>query len=302
MVFKKCCITTRTKSRKSEPFSCGRRVRIFGFIREAESGHLSERASPRTLPEIESSLSLIRSILTIKEKGCAPKDAPNLKKASMDGRAFPVGNVLLFFCRTAGLLCLPCGKGFLVLLIAEAFQNRWIETSGQPLNDFIRVARVVYSFFLFVQRHLLFRSTHPVDTGFWNPKCEKSSPHPLEAGKITSRNAKIPARSALPAQTYPEPPSWADDRAAKQKAKSYKNNVITSKDEMPFCRRARRAEDFHFPLFFMSGRNPGASACPDLILPEWAGRKARQIVHVLIPSYPTDQNLTPPDTQDAFPE
>lgn len=87
----------------------------------------------------------------------------------------------------------------------------------------------------------------------------------------------------------PEPPSWADDRAAKQKAKSSKNNVITSKVKILFYRRARRAGKFHFPLFFMSGRNPGASACPDLILPEWAGRKARQIVHVLIPSYPTDQ-------------
>ena len=168
----------------------------------------------------------------------------------MDGRAFPVGNVLLFFCRTAGLLCLPCGKCFLVLLAVEAFQNRRIETSRQPLDDFVRVARVVYSFFLFVQRHLLFRSTHPVDTGSWNPKCGKSGPHPLEAGKITSRNAKIPARSALPARTGLEPPSWADDRAAKQKTKSSKNNVITLKIKISFCRRARRAGNFHFPHHF----------------------------------------------------
>ena len=202
----------------------------------------------------------------------------------MDGRAFPIGNVLIFFCQTAGLLCLPCGKCFLVLLVVEAFQNRRIETSSQPLDDFIRVARMVYSFFLFVQRHLLFRSTRPVNTGSWNPKCGKSGPHPLEAGKITSRNAKIPARSALPARTRPEPPFWADDRAAKQKAKSSKNNVITLKVKISFCRRARRAGNFHFPLFFMRGRNPGASACPDLILPEWAGRKARQIVRPLIPS------------------
>lgn len=199
----------------------------------------------------------------------------------MDGRAFPIGNVLIFFCQTAGLLCLPCGKCFLVLLVVEAFQNRRIETSSQPLDDFIRVARMVYSFFLFVQRHLLFRSTHPVNTGSWNPKCGKSGPHPLEAGKFTSRNAKIPARSALPARTRPEPPFWADDRAAKQKTKSSKNNVITSKAKISFCRRARRAEDFHFPLFFMSGLNQGASACPDLNLWEL---KARQIVHPLIPS------------------
>lgn len=108
----------------------------------------------------------------------------------MDGRAFPVGNALLFFCRTAGLLCLPCDKRFLVLLIVEAFQNRRIETSGQPLDDLIRVARVVYSFFLFVQRHLLFRSTHPVNTGSWNPKCGKSGPYPLEARKIYKQECK----------------------------------------------------------------------------------------------------------------
>ena len=118
----------------------------------------------------------------------------------MDGRAFPIGNVLLFFCQTAGL---PRGKCFLVFLIVEAFQNRRIKTSGQPLDDFVRITRMVYSFFLFVQRHLLFRSTHPVDTGSWNPKCGKAGPYPLEAGKITSRNAKIPARSALPARNRP---------------------------------------------------------------------------------------------------
>lgn len=167
----------------------------------------------------------------------------------MDARAFPVGNVLIFFCQTAGLLCLPCGKCFLIFFIVEAFQNRRIKTSGQPLDDFIRVARVVYSFFLFVQRHLLFWSTHPVNMGSWNPKCGKAGPHPLEAGKITSRNAKIPARSALPARMRPGPPSWADDRAAKQKAESSKSNVITSKVKISFCGRARRAGNFHFQLF-----------------------------------------------------
>ena len=45
--------------------------------------------------------------------------------------------------------------------------------------------------------------------------------------------------------------------------------------------RARRAGNFHFLLFFISGRNPGASACSDFNLWEL---KARQIVHPLIPS------------------
>ena len=164
----------------------------------------------------------------------------------MDVRAFPVGNVLLFFCRTAGLLCLPCGKCFLVLLIVEAFQNRRIETSGQPLDDFVRVARVVYSFFLFVQRHLLFRSTRSVNTGSWNPKCGKAGLIFWEPEKLQAGMQKYPPDPPF----RPEPPSWADDRAAKQKTKSSKNNVITSKTWIPFCKRARRAGNFHFPHHF----------------------------------------------------
>ena len=115
-------------------------------------------------------------------------------------RAFPGGNVLLFFCRTAGLFCLPCGKGSLVLLIAEAFQNRRIETSGQLLDDFVRVTRVVYRFFPFVQRHLLFRSTRPIDTESWNPKCGK-------AGLIFGNRKILQAGT----QKYPpDPPSRPD--------------------------------------------------------------------------------------------
>ena len=149
-----------------------------------------------------------------KKNGCAPKDAPNLKKLCMDVRAFPVGNVLIFFCQTAGLLCLPCGKCFLVFLIVEAFQNCRIKASGQPLDDFVRVARVVYSFFLFVQRHLLFRSTHPVDTGSWNPSVEKPAsilwkPENYKQEYKNTRPIRPSARMRL------EPPSRADHRAAK---------------------------------------------------------------------------------------
>ena len=78
-----------------------------------------------------------------------------------------------------------------------------------------------------------------------------------------------------------EPPSRADHRAAKRAEQLSENNDIAMKIKCFPDKRARRAEDFHFPLFFMSGRNPGASACPDLILPELAGRKAR--VYLKIP-------------------
>ena len=139
----------------------------------------------------------------------------------MDGRAFPVGNALLFFCRTVGLLCLPCGKCFLVLLIVEAFQNRRIETSGQPLDDLIRVARVVYSFFLFVQRHLLFRSTHPVNTGSWNPSVEKPAPILWKPEKLQAGMQKYP-----PDPPYPPGRAWNRPSGRMIRRQSKKRNLL----------------------------------------------------------------------------
>ena len=51
MVFKKCCITTRTKQWKSEPFLDRRRVRIFCFFRKAERRCFSNRCVSETLSE-----------------------------------------------------------------------------------------------------------------------------------------------------------------------------------------------------------------------------------------------------------
>ena len=89
--FKGCCSVYCFKTNRpsiTHPvrrnhFSC------FGFIRKTESGHLLERASPGTLPEIESSIDLIRSILTMKTKRVRPKDAPNLKKAVYGWQGVP---------------------------------------------------------------------------------------------------------------------------------------------------------------------------------------------------------------------
>ena len=83
-----------------------------------------------------------------------------------------------FLLPTAGLLCLPCDKCCLVLLIVEAFQTRWIKTSGQRLDDFVQAA------------NLLFRSTYSVDAGSWNPKCGKAGRHPLKDRKFTNKNRK----------------------------------------------------------------------------------------------------------------
>lgn len=54
---------------------------------------------------------------------------------------------------------LPGGEGPLAFLAVETFQNGRVEASGQTLDDFIGVDRSIDDFFLFVQVHLLFRST-----------------------------------------------------------------------------------------------------------------------------------------------
>ena len=199
----------------------------------------------------------------------------------MDVRAFPVGNVLLFFCRTAGLLCLPCGKCFLVLLIVEAFQNRRIETSGQPLDDFIRVARVVYSFFLFVQRHLLFRSTRSVNTGSWNPKCGKAGLIFWEPEKLQAGMQKYPPDPPYPPGCVWNRPSGRMIGRQSKKQNLLKITLLHQKLRCFFAGGRVGRKIFTSRSFFMSGRNPGASACPDFNLWEL---KARQIVHPLIPS------------------
>ena len=144
----------------------------------------------------------------------------------MDGRAFPIGNVLLFFCQTAGLLCLPCGKCFLVFLIIEAFQNRRIKTSSQPLDDFVRITRVIYSFFLLFNDTSCSGPHAQLIRDLGIPSMEKPVSILWKPEKFTSRNTKIPARSALSARMRPEPPSRADHRAAKRQMRLLKATIL----------------------------------------------------------------------------
>lgn len=80
----------------------------------------------------------------------------------MYGRAFPSGNVLFFFGDGPGLFCLPGGESPLAFFAVETLQNGRIEAPRQTLDDLIGIDRSIDDFFLFVQVHLLFRSTHLV--------------------------------------------------------------------------------------------------------------------------------------------
>ena len=90
------------------------------------------------------------------------------------------------------------------------------------------------------------------------PSVEKLAPILWKPEKLQAGMQKYPPDPPF----RPEPPFWADDRAAKQKAKSSKNNVITLKVKISFCGWARRAEEFHFPLFFYERAQSGRISMP----------------------------------------
>ena len=95
----------------------------------------------------------------------------------MYGRAFPSGNVLFFFGDGPGLFCLPGGESPLAFFAVETLQNGRIEAPRQTLDDLIGIDRSIDDFFLFVQVHLLFRSTawimgviQPAKPQVWNER------------------------------------------------------------------------------------------------------------------------------------
>ena len=69
MVFKKCCITTRTKQWKSEPFLDRRRVRIFCFLRKAKCRGCAAMKAPVGLLSG-------RAVLRKQDGGALPRQAP----------------------------------------------------------------------------------------------------------------------------------------------------------------------------------------------------------------------------------
>ena len=73
MVFKKCCITTRTKQWKSEPFLDRRRVRIFRFLRKWECRGCAAMKAPVGLLSG-------RAVLRQQDGGGSPRQAPARSK------------------------------------------------------------------------------------------------------------------------------------------------------------------------------------------------------------------------------
>ena len=107
------------------------------------------------------------------------------------------------------MLCLPGGEGPLAFLAVETFQNGRVEAPGQTLDDLIRIDRSIDDFFLFVQVHLLFRSTAWLMgvISLQSPKCGMREAGPaLRQGwplNFSVRNTEIRAPAALPPQTRP---------------------------------------------------------------------------------------------------
>ena len=107
---------------------------------------------------------------------------------------------------------LPGGEGPLAFFAVEALQNGRIEAPGQTLDDFIGVDRSIDDFFLFVQVHLLFRSTAWLMGGFslQSPKCgmREAGPALLQSRPLNFFCAEY--RNTRPIRPpAPNAPFWA---------------------------------------------------------------------------------------------
>ena len=176
----------------------------------------------------------------------------------MYGRAFPVGNVLFFFDCGSGLFCLPSGEGPLAFFAVEALQNGRIEAPGQTLDDLIRIDRSVDDFFLFVQVHLLFRSTawlmgmiQLAKPQVWNRRGRPCfAPEPVSQFFLRGIQKYAP-QPPLPPRTHPF------GRVHGQAGRVLKKRSERNKASIRFIFiatgvGARGAGNFHFPPQFYS--------------------------------------------------
>ena len=132
------------------------------------------------------------------------------------------------------MLCLPGGEGPLAFLAVETFQNGRVEAPGQTLDDLIGVNRSVDDFFLFVQVHLLFRSTAWLlgIISLQSPKCGMREDGPALLQSRPPNFFCAEYRNTRPSRPpAPNAPFWAGSWAGgagfeKTKQNKYGDNAI----------------------------------------------------------------------------
>ena len=136
----------------------------------------------------------------------------------MYGRAFPSGNVLFFFGDGPGLFCLPGGESPLAFFAVETLQNGRIEAPRQTLDDLIGIDRSIDDFFLFVQVHLLFRSTAWLMgvISLQSPKCGMKEDGPALLQDWPPKFFCAECRNTRPIRPpAPNAPFWAGSRTGR---------------------------------------------------------------------------------------
>src|SRR5699024_1694622 len=160
------------------------------------------------------------------------------------------------------------GEGPLAFLTVETLQNGRIEAPGQMLDDLIRIDRSIDDFFLFVQVHLLFRSTAWLMGGFnlQSPKCGigEADPALLQSRPLNFFCAEY--RNTRPSRPpAPNAPSRAGSWAGGAVFEKNEAKEIKRQYDLFFAdvgERARGAGNFHFPPQFYSRAQSGRTYTP----------------------------------------
>ena len=163
---------------------------------------------------------------------------------------------------------LPGGEGPLAFLAVETFQNGRVEAPGQTLDDLIRIDRSIDDFFLFVQVHLLFRSTawSMGVIGLQSPMCgiREAGPALLQSWPPNFFCAEY--RNTRPSRPpAPNAPSRAGSWAGGAVFEKNEAKEIKRQYDLFFAdvgERARGAGNFHFPPQFYSRAQSGRTYTP----------------------------------------
>ena len=190
----------------------------------------------------------------------------------------------------------------MTFLAVETLQNGRIETPGQTLDDLIGIDRSIDDFFLFVQVHLLFRSTawSMGATDLQSPKCGMREADPALRQDWPPKFFCAECRNTRPSRPpAPNTPFWAGSWAGgadsgKTNGKKWNDNTIY------FCRCGREGAwggKFSLPCVFFIEGVARANQCA-LVMPDWGTMRTLPRLPLRVPDC-TSARL---ESADVFPE
>ena len=156
----------------------------------------------------------------------------------------------------------------MTFLAVETLQNGRIETPGQTLDDLIGIDRSIDDFFLFVQVHLLFRSTAWImgviqlaKPQVWNRRGRPCfAPEPASKFFLCGIQKYAPQPPSRPERTLLGGFRGRRGRFAINRIQKIERIIVLFL--RCWARRARGAGNFHFPPKFYSRVQSGQTYTP----------------------------------------